>query len=249
MADHQPFDMTPVEVPQAVLDGFKTIPTATVYSAVRYYSGGSIVHVCEGLARYTQGGRFAARARTLRFLPMRPDILAEVKIGEDAPEYIAMGRCGPGDVLVTDIMGSKQDVVGGDVKLLQLAMNRAEGVIIDGAIRDLDVLIEEDYDLTVYAKARSFHGSPTAIPAEENVQIQCGGALVRPGDVMVGDNDGVLVVPSWMAEAALAWAIEHEGVENYIKEKIRGEKVAPGRYYPPTPELKAEWQQLNSSER
>jgi regulator of RNase E activity RraA len=155
-----------------------------------------------------------------------------------------MGRCGPGDVLVVDLMGYTKDVVGGDVKLLQLAMNSADGVIVDGAIRDLDVLLEEEYGLTVYAVARSFHGGPSARPAEENVQIQCGGALVRPGDVMVGDNDGVLVVPSWMAEAVLEYAIEHEGTENYIKEKIQAEKVTPGKYYPPTQAMKEEWRRV-----
>lgn len=239
MAETKTFDMKPVEVPQEILDGFKTIPTATVYSAVRQF--GSPVCVCEGLQRYTAGGRIAARARTLRFLPMRPDIFAETHIGANAPEFLAMGRCGPGDILVVDLMGNRENVVGGDVKLLQLAMNKAEGAIVDGAIRDLDVLIEEEYGLTVYAKARSFHGNPVTRAAEENVQIQCGGALVRPGDVMVGDHDGVLVVPSWMAEAALEWAVEHEGIENYIKEKILAEGVAPGKYYPPTPEMKAEW--------
>ena len=233
-------DMNPVEVSQDVLDGLKSIPTATVYNAVR--AMGSPLNVCEGLVNFTPGNaRMAARARTLRFLPTRPDIAGEKAPGEDSVEYVAMGRCGPGDVLVADIMGSRQDVVAGDVKLLQLAMNGADGVVIDGAIRDLDVMLDEDYGLWVYAKGRSFHGNPTAIPAEENVQIQCGGALVRPGDVLVGDNDGVLVVPSWMAEAALEWAIDHEGAENYIKEKVRAERVPPGKYYPPNDDLMAEW--------
>lgn len=239
MPDTLAFDMKPVHVPQETLDALKTLPTATIYSAVRYF--GSPINVCEGLVNFTPGKRLAARAKTLRFLPTRPDIFAENKIGEDSPEYVAMGRCGPGDVLVADIMGLEQDVVAGDVKLLQLAMNNADGVIIDGAIRDLDVMRDEDYGLTVYAKARSFHGNPVTVSAEENVQIQCGRALVRPGDVMVGDDDGVLVVPSWMTEAVLQWADEHEGTENYIKEKIRVEKVAPGRYYPPTEEMKDEW--------
>ena len=242
MADAKTFDMTPVEVSQEILDGLKTIPTVTVYGAVRNF--GSPLNVCEGLKRLTPSGRIAARARTLRFLPRRPDLLPETSQGENVPEYIAMDRCGPGDVLVADIMGYTKDVVAGDVKLLQLAMNQADGVIVDGAIRDIDVLLEEDYGLTVYAKARSFHGSWAASPAEENVQIQCGGALVRPGDVMVGDNDGVLVVPSWMAEAVLEWALEHEGTENYIKEKIRAEKAIPGKYYPPTAEMKAEWRRV-----
>ena len=233
------FDMKPVSVSQDVLDGLKSIPTATVYSGVRNF--GSPLNVCEGLTNLTPSNqRFAARARTLRFLPVRPDLMSEKPGGEDDLEYVAMGRCGPGDVLVADIMGSRKDVVAGDVKLLQLAMNHADGVVIDGAIRDLDVIVDEDYGLTVYAKQRSFHGGLAATPAEENCQIQCGGALVRPGDVMVGDNDGVLVVPSWMAAAVLEWALEHEDAENYVKRKIRTEGVTPGRYYPPTAELIAE---------
>lgn len=230
------FDMRPVQVPQDVLDGLKSIPTVTVYGAVRNF--GSTYNVCEGLINFTPGeDRFAARARTLRFLPPRADIISEKAGGEDAIEYVAMGRCGPGDVLVADVMGSMKDVVAGDVKLLQLAMNDADGVVIDGGIRDLDVIVNEEYGLKVYAKHRSFHGNHEATPAEENVQIQCGGALVRPGDVLVGDNDGVLVVPSWMAEAALEWAVEHEAAENYVKEKVRAEGVAPGKYYPPSAEL------------
>jgi regulator of RNase E activity RraA len=175
------------------------------------------------------------RARCV-LLPIRRDIVSELGKGEHVPEYVAMGRCGPGDVLVADIMGNERDVVGGDVKLLQLAMNNA-----DGAIRDLDVIIDEQYGLAVYAKARSFHGNPETRASEENVQIQCGGALVRPGDVMVGDGDGVLVVPSWMAAAVLERAVEHEGAENHIKEKIQAEKVVPGKYYPPSEEIKNEW--------
>jgi regulator of RNase E activity RraA len=239
MAETPKFDMKPVRVPDDILERMKKLPTATIYSGTRSF--GSPVCVCEGLVNFTPGKRMAARAKTLKFLPTRPDIFAENKVGEKSPEYIAMGRCGPGDVLVADIMGNTKDVVAGDVKLLQLAMNKADGVVIDGAIRDLDVTVEERYGLTVYAKARSFHGNPVTVSAEENVQIQCGGALVRPGDVMVGDDDGVLVVPSWMAAAVLQWAEEHEGTENYIKEKIRAEKVAPGKYYPPTEAMKDEW--------
>ena len=72
--------------------------------------------------------------------------------------------------------------------------------------------------------------------------------MVRPGDVMVGDNDGVLVVPSWMAEEVLTWAEEHEGAENLVKDKIKAEGVPPGKYYPPTEETIAEWRKLNNRE-
>ena len=242
MSDNPSFDMKPTYVTDEVLEGLKKLPTATVYNAVRYF--GSTLCVCEGLQNFTPGKKMAARAKTLRFLPHRADLKTDTPTGENAPEYVAMGKCGPGDVLVADLQGRTQDVVAGDVKLLQLKMNNADGVVIDGAIRDLDVLRDEEYGLIVYATARSLHGGPTVAPAEEDIQIQCGGALVRPGDVMVGDDDGVMVVPSWMAKDVLEHATEHEEVENYIKEKIRDEKVAPGKYYPPRPESFEEWRQV-----
>ena len=242
MPDIPTFDMKPTYVPDEVLEGFKKLPTATVYGATRNF--GSPFNVCEGLQTFTPGKKMAARARTLRFLPHRDDLKADTPSGEGAPEYLAMGKCGPGDVLVADLQGRVQDVVGGDVKLLQLAMNKADGVVVDGAIRDLDVLRDENYGLIVYAQARSLHGGPTVAPAEQDIQIQCGGALVRPGDVMVGDDDGVIVVPSWMAEQVLAHATEHEEVENFVKEKIRAENVAPGKYYPPQPESFEEWRRV-----
>jgi 5-oxopent-3-ene-1,2,5-tricarboxylate decarboxylase/2-hydroxyhepta-2,4-diene-1,7-dioate isomerase len=244
MSDKPTFDMKPVHVPDEVLEGFKKLPTATVYNAVRYF--GSTLCVCEGIQNFTPGQKMAARARTLRFLPNREDLQADTTPGEGSPEYVAMGKCGPGDVLVADIAGDLKTVVAGDVKLLQLKMNNADGVVIDGAIRDLDVLRDEDYGLTVYATARSLHGGPTASPAEEGIQINCGGALVRPGDVMVGDDDGVIVVPSWMAAEVLEHANEHEEVENYIKTKIEAENVAPGKYYPPKPESFEEWRRVKT---
>lgn len=230
-----------VDVPQDILDRFKKLPVATVWNHV-WKDAGVDLPFMENVYPYTPGKRLAARARTLRFLPPRPDLLAEVVIGEDSPEYKAMARCGPGDVLVADLMGNPKPVVFGDVKAMQLKMNNADGIVTDGAIRDLDVMNEENYDLIVYARARSPYGNvPWAIAAEENVDIQCGGVLVRPGDVLVGDDDGVVVVPSWFAEECVQIVEDHEGVEAYIKQKIEAEGVAPGRYYPPTPEMMAEW--------
>ena len=65
---------------------------------------------------------------------------------------LAMSRCGEDDVLVADMMGAKYSAIGGDVKLLLLKMNKAAGIVTDGAIRDLDVLEEENYNLIVYAQ-------------------------------------------------------------------------------------------------
>ncbi len=72
---------------------------------------------------------------------------------------------------------------------------------------------------------------------DENVDIQCGGVLVRPGDILVGDDDGVVVVPKQAAETIVAFAEEYEEVEADILDKVRSEGVSPGTYYPPSEEF------------
>lgn len=233
----------PVDVPNDVLDRFRKLPVATIWQHVMRDAGVQLPFM-ENLVLYTQGKRLAGRARTLRYLPPRPDLQAGVEKGENAPEYRAMARCGSGDVLVADMMGATKACIFGDVKALQLKMNGAEGIVTDGGMRDLDVMEEEKYNLIVYAGGRTPYGSaPWAVPIEENVDIQCAGVLVRPGDVLVGDGDGVVVVPSWFAEECVEIVEEHEGVEAYIKEKIQAEGCAPGKYYPPSPEMWEEYRQ------
>jgi len=236
--------MKPVNVSQSVLNRYKQLPIATVWGALKKEGIDSYM---EGVRAFTPGHRLAARARTLRFLPPRPDKDKETRAGENSPEYRAMARCGPGDVLVADIMGKRLAAIAGDVKLLQLSMNKAEGLVTDGAIRDLDVILREKYGLIVYAQDRTpYGGRPWAEPYEENLDIQCGGVLVRPGDVIVGDDDGCVVVPSWFAEEICSRVEETEAVEAYIKVKIKKEKVAPGKYYPPSPETYAEFRNLKA---
>jgi len=228
---------TPVEVPQSILDRFKKLPVATVWHIVHTYANVPLPFM-HNVRPYTPGQRLAARARTMRYLPPRPDLAAMTPSGEDAIDYRAMSRCGPGDVLVVDIYGNASPAVFGDVKALQLRMNNADGVVTDGGIRDLGIMLEEDYGLIIYARDRTpYGGGPWAFPAEENVNIQCGGALVCPGDVLVGDDDGVVVVPSWFAEECVELTEVYETAEGLAKERILAEGVVPGRHYPPGPDI------------
>ena len=87
MPDIPTFDMKPVYVPDEVLEGFKKLPTATVYGAVRSF--GSTLCVCEGLRNFTPGKKMAARAKTLRFLPNRDDLKSDTPSGENAPLILA----------------------------------------------------------------------------------------------------------------------------------------------------------------
>jgi regulator of RNase E activity RraA len=114
-------------------------------------------------------------------------------------------------------------------------MAGAEGLVTDGGIRDLDIV--NGYGLKVFAGDRTTTGGlPEIIPYEDNVTVQCAGVSVRPGDLIVGDDDGVVVVANHLAAKVIDWVEEHEQVEEYIKGLIESEGVAPGKYYPITDE-------------
>ena len=221
--------MSDQEITQELIDRYKKVTSATVYGAVRRL--GFDPSFMREVRAFTPGQMLVGRARTLRFIPPRPDIMAEVHKGADSPEYQAMGSCEPGDVLVCDGMGRKYAAIGGDVKLLQLKMRGAAGMVTDAAIRDLDIV--KGYGLAIFAGDRTPMGGAGEIdPFEANGTIQCGGVAVRPGDLIVGDDDGVVVVPQQVAQEVIDWVEEHEAVEEYVKGLIEKENVAPGKYYP-----------------
>ncbi len=218
-------------ITQEIIERYKKVAGATVYSAVRMF--GYEPCFMRDVHAFTPGGMLVGRAKTLRFVPPRKDIIAETHRGADSPEYEAMGSCDAGDVLVIDGMGKKYAAIGGDVKLLQLKMQGAAGLVTDASIRDLDIV--KDYGLMVFAGGRTPMGGADEIdPFEANVTIGCGGVAVRPGDLIVADDDGVVVVPECIVEQVIDWVEEHEAVEEYIKGLIENEGVAPGKYYPPT---------------
>ena len=226
--------MTDGVITQEIIDRYKKVAGATVYSAVRMM--GYEPCFMRDVHAFTPGGMLVGRAKTLRFIPPRADIIAETHRGADSPEYQAMGSCEAGDVLVIDGMGKKYAAIGGDVKLLQLKMRGAAGIVTDASIRDLDIV--NGYGLKVFAGGRTPMGGADEIdPFEANVTIGCGGVAVRPGDLIVADDDGVVVVPECAVERVIDWVEEHEAVEEYIKGLIEAEDVAPGKYYPPTDEM------------
>ena len=216
------------EISDDLLERYRNVGAATVFGGARRW--GFEPCLMGGVSTFRPDTRLAARARTLRFVPYRTDILEETRRGEDSPEYQAAGSCGPGDVLVCDALGMPYAGIGGDVKLLQLKMVGAEGVVTDGAVRDMDTVLS--YGYAIFAGGRTpGTGQPYIEPYQANVTIQCGGVLVRPGDLVVGDNDGVVVVPKRAAAEIIEWVEEHEEAEEEIKSMIQADNVAPGRYY------------------
>ena len=187
----------------------------------------SMIH---GARSIFPGQKMVGRAVTLRFVPHRPDILAEKPSAEDSPEYVAFELCGPNEVLVASSVGPWESV-GGDIKFYRLAQLKAGGLVTDGSVRDTTEL--KDYGFPVFAYSSTAKQGPAVMqPWGVNEVISCGGVVVRPGDVIVGDEDGVVVVPSIMCERVLEIAAEREKIERVIKLELRKNPGSPGKYYP-----------------
>jgi regulator of RNase E activity RraA len=174
--------------------------------------------------------KIVGRAVTLRFVYHRPDIQADKPKGEKSPEYVAFELCGPDDVLVASSVGPWESI-GGDIKFMRLAQRKIGGLVTDGSVRDTKEL--KDYGFPVSAFSSTAKQGPGVMqPWGVNEVISCGGVVVRPGDAIIGDEDGVVVVPAAMAERVLEIAAEREAVEHVIKAELAKNPGSPGKYYP-----------------
>jgi regulator of RNase E activity RraA len=170
------------------------------------------------------------RAVTLRFVPARPDIANSKPAGAASPEYEAFELCGPQSVLVMQSVGPKESV-GGDIKFLRLQQLALGGLVTDGAVRDTDEIIH--YGFPCFAASTTARQGPAAMqPWECNGVISVSGVTVRPGDVIVGDQDGVVVVPAAAAEQVYSIAHGREVIEGIIKEELKKNPGPPGKFYP-----------------
>ena len=248
----------PNDISDAILERYRKITSATAYSAVWrlkppgaewFASADYKLCLMRGVRQFTPGKRLIGRARTLRFVPSRPDLLKITRRGADSPEYRALGRCGPGDVLVVEAHTfDEMACILGNMKTRQLWHNKAEGIVTDGAMRDLD-MVANDYGLAVFAKQRSPAGNLPFLEAyEENTPVNVGGVLVMPGDIIVADDDGVVVVPVGRAGEVIDWIEEQEAAEDWVIDLIDKERVPPGKYYPISEETKARFRRETGRE-
>lgn len=211
------------------LETLRAIPTQTLIDA-QWVKGWPMSYI-SGALPLQQGQRMAGRAVTLRFVPHRPDLAADKPKGADSAEYVAIEMCGPGEVLVIDAMGWKYSSVGGDIKFLRMKQLSAGGLVTDGGVRDSVAL--KEYGFPVYSASLTAKQGPAEFwPWQVNDAIQCGGVLVRPGDAIVGDDDGVVVVPQSIVDEVIQIAHEREEVEEVVKAQLEIERCSPGKYYP-----------------
>lgn len=121
--------------------------------------------------------------------------------GDNLMLHKALEMAQAGDVIVVDAQGDLNNAITGEIMMLQATVNGLAGVVIDGAIRDAEAISE--LSMPVYAAGVQPKGPYKDGPGEINVPICCGGVVVNPGDIMVGDSDGLVVIPQEFAAEVL----------------------------------------------
>merc|ERR1711935_665316 len=159
----------------------------------------------------TSGMKCVGRAVTLRFVPHRPDIAADKPGGAESPEYEAFEQVGPREVLVMSSVGPWESV-GGDIKFLRLKQLGVGGLVTDGSVRDTDEILSYGFPTWSFSTTPK-QGPAFMQPWEANGVIECGKVVVRPGDAIIGGQDGVVVVPAAAAEKVYEIAHGREVVE------------------------------------
>ncbi len=176
--------------------------------------------------------RFAAEAYTLRTVPMREDLSTpEILADPEYPQRKAIEACPSGQVLVCDCRGVQSAGILGDILITRLMVRRAAAFVADGPMRDAAAVAAIEFPTFCTGSA-----APASLAAHFAAAVQdpiaCGGVAVFPGDVLVGDPDGVCVIPRGIADDVARDAGEQELTEEFILERIRDGAPVPGSYPP-----------------
>ncbi|MGO2036081.1 MAG: fumarylacetoacetate hydrolase family protein [Brevibacterium sp.] len=190
-------------------------PTAGLSAQLR--SRGLNNVVIEGVAPLKPGSKIVGTAKTLRFVPNREDLFTSHGGGYNAQKR-AFDSIASGEVIVIEARGEAGSGTLGDVLALRAKALGATGVITDGGVRDSAEVAEI---LPVFATSRN----PAVlgrkhVPWESDVAVACGNATVLPGDVIVGDDDGVIVIPRDLVEDVVDAALAKETEDGWVAEQV-----------------------------
>ena len=174
-------------------------------------------------------------AYTLRYIPARED-LNPISVFNDRehPQRKAIEECPSGAVLVIDSRKDARAASAGAILVTRLMKRGAAGIVSDGGFRDSPEMAKLPF--AVYHQRPSAPTNLTLHQALEiNVPIGCGDVAVWPGDVMVGDGEGVVVIPAGIADEIANEAVEMTAFEDFVNEKVNEGRSILG-LYPPTEE-------------
>ncbi len=184
--------------------------------------------------------RFVGQAVTLRNIPMREDLdTLESFRNPEHPQRKAIETINPGQVLVMDCRGDLRGASGGNILITRARVRGAAAIVSDGSLRDSPEIAHQPFP--VFAAGQSANLNLVVHHAVDvNVPIACAGVSVFPGDVIVGDEEGVVVVPRHLAADVARPAAEQEELERFILQKVEAGAGLPGTY-PPNEQTLAEY--------
>jgi regulator of RNase E activity RraA len=195
-----------------------------------------------------KGRNMVGPAYTLRYIPAREDLNQLVEFrNPEHPQRKAIEDCPPGAVLVMDSRKDPRAASAGDILITRLQMRGVAGVVTDGGFRDSMRI--GTLDMPAYHNRPS---SPTNLTHHQaldlNVPIGCGDAPVFPGDIVVGDDDSVIIIPAHLADEIADEATEMTAYEDFVVEEIKAGNTIVG-LYPATKEENltkfAAWRKAN----
>jgi regulator of RNase E activity RraA len=166
-------------------------------------------------------GRIAPLAPSMRF--SGPAITVEVRPGDNLMIHAAMAIAKPGDVILVDGRGDLTSALMGEIMSQQCVALGVAGVVIDGAVRDCEAIRELGFPM--YAAGLNPNGPTKFVPGRLNHPISIGGVTVNPGDLVVGDADGVTVIERDKAEAMLPLAAAKVAMETKRIADIKSRKA------------------------
>jgi regulator of RNase E activity RraA len=229
-------------------DKLKTVSTATLCTAL-FKRGLRNQFIQDVHPLNPKAAPMVGEAFTLRYIPARED-LNPLSVFQDQahPQRKAVEECPPGAVFVIDSRKDPRAASAGSILVSRLMKRGVAGVVTDGGFRDSP----EIAGLAIPA----YHHRPSAPTnltlhqaLDINVPIGCGDVAVWPGDVVVGDGEGVVVIPAHLAEDIAAEAVEMTAFEDFVTEEVMKGRSILG-LYPPTEEQSkldfAAWRQANN---
>ncbi len=185
--------------------------------------------------------KMAGPAYTLRYIPAREDLDETPLDNLKDKQRVGIEAIAEGEVLVIDARGDTRAGTMGAILATRICVRGAAGVVTDGAYRDSPVIAKTG--MAAYSAAMNAHTNKTIhYPSEVQVPVACGEVAVIPGDIIVGDAEGVVVVPWQLAEEVALRSAEMELKEDFIIERIRRGASIIGTY-PADEETLAEYEE------
>lgn len=214
------------ELTAELIDKLQRVSVATLSSQLRKHGYNELT--IDGVHTNRPGHRLIGRARTLRFLPAREDLFAAYGGGYNAQKR-AFDALGPGDVLVIEARGERGTGTVGDILALRAQVRGAAGIVTDGGVRDWAAVAELELPVFSAGPHPAVLGR-RHVPWDTDLTVACGGATVQPGDVIVGDDDGVLVIPPPLLGEVLEPALRQEAEEAWIAARVAEGAAVDGLY-------------------